>query len=74
MKKDNLLLKRFKKNWARVAALEDEQLHRMSIKERLYKLASIMAIGAGLGLKIGEDQQKLRVRSRWILLKKGGRR
>lgn len=64
-------LKKFKRNWIRIGIFEDEQLRKMSLKERLHQLVSIVNIGIGMGLDFGEDQQKLRVRSRWIALKKG---
>jgi len=74
MKENNYLLKKFKKNWKAIEILEDKQLRKLSIKQRLYQLASVLSIGLGLELGFGEDRQKLRTRSRWILLKKGRQR
>jgi hypothetical protein len=74
MKENNYLLKKFRKNWKAIAILEDKQLRKLSIKQRLYQLASVLNIGRGLKLGFGEDQQKLNTRSRWLLLKKGRQR
>lgn len=74
MKDNSYLLKKFKKNWKAVEVIEDKQLGKLSIKQRLYQLASVLNMGIGLELGFGEDRQKLRVRSRWILLKKGRQR
>jgi len=74
MKENNYLLKKFKRNWKAIEALEDKQLRKLSIKQRLYQLASVLNIGLGLKLGFGEDREKLRVRSRWILLKKDRQR
>ncbi len=74
MKEKSYLLKKFKKNWKAIEILEDKQLRKLSIKQRLYQLASILNMGLDLELGFGEDRQKLRARSRWILLKKGRRR
>lgn len=70
MKSDSQLIKDFKKKWERVSAFERDEARKLSLRQKFRQIASLMRMGRGLGLDFHEDEEKLAVRSRWILLKK----
>jgi hypothetical protein len=70
-KRDLKLLKGFKKRWEKVRAFEANELRSLSIEQKFYQLVSIIRIGLDLKIDCNEDVEKLKVRTRWVRLKKG---
>jgi len=65
------LIEKFKRRWARINEFQDNELQKLSIHEKLYQLNSIFRLAMGIKLDFTEDQEKHKVRSRWIFLKRG---
>jgi hypothetical protein len=63
-------IKKFKQRWARVNEFQDNELRKLSIHEKLYQLCFIIRLAMGMKLDFSEDQEKRKVRSRWIFLKR----
>lgn len=70
MKNDSKLLKEFKKKWERVRALEEKELRNLPLEQRMHQITSLMRLGLGLRIGAHKDKEILKVRSRWLLLKK----
>ena len=66
----NKATKQFKRRWKRVNEFQDRELRNLSIREKLYQLNSIVRLAMGMNLNFTEDQDTLKVRSRWIFLKR----
>ncbi|MFH1128190.1 MAG: hypothetical protein V1699_02110 [Candidatus Omnitrophota bacterium] len=64
-------IEKFKRRWAKINEFQDNELRKLSIHEKLYQLNSIVRLAMGMKLDFGEDQEKRKVRSRWIFLKRG---
>lgn len=65
------LIEKFKQRWARINEFQDNELQKLSIHEKLYQLNSIVRLAMGMKVDFSEDQEKRKVRLRWILLKRG---
>ncbi len=64
-------IKKFKRRWAEINEFQDNELRKLSIRQKLYQLSSIVRLAMGMQLDFSEDQEKRKVRSRWIFLKRG---
>jgi hypothetical protein len=64
-------VKKFKRRWAKINEFQDDELRKLSIRQKLYQLSSIVRLAMGMQLDFSEDQEKRKVRSRWIFLKRG---
>lgn len=69
MKRESI--KKFKQRWTRINEFQDNELRKLSIHEKLYLLNSIVRLAMGMRLDFSEDREKRKVRSRWMLLKRG---
>lgn len=65
------LIEKFKRRWTKINEFQDNELQKLSIREKLYQLNSILRLALGMKLDFTEDQEKQKVRSRWIFLKRG---
>lgn len=70
MKARRVLLKEFRNRWKKIKIFEKKEAQKLSIKQKIWQLESLMRIGMGLGMDFREDKEKLAVRSRWVFLKK----
>jgi len=61
----------FKKRLERIKSFERNELRGLSIEQKFRQFAAILGIGSGLGLKADSDDGVLKIRSRWVSLKKG---
>jgi hypothetical protein len=66
-----LSIKKFKRRWAKINEFQDNELRKLSIREKLYQFSSIVRLAIGMKLDFSEDRQKHKVRSRWVFLKRG---
>jgi len=64
-------IKKFKQRWAKINEFQDNELRKLSIREKFYQLSSIFRLAMGMKLDFSEDQEKRKVRSRWVILKRG---
>lgn len=64
-------IKKFKQRWAEVNKVQDKELQKLPIREKFHQLASIVRLAIGMHLDLSEDQDKRKVRARWISLKRG---
>ncbi len=64
-------IKKFKQRWARINEFQDNELRKLSIHEKLYQLSSILRLAMQMKVDFSEDQEKRKVRLRWIWLKRG---
>ena len=70
MKKNHSLIKDFRKRWNRIKAFEDRETRELSVTQKFYLLTSLINMGRALQLDFGEDKRKIKVRARWVALKK----
>ena len=63
--------KEFKKRLKRINDFQRDELRSLSVEQKFRQFAAIFGIGSGLGLGAGRDEGVLKVRSRWVSLKKG---
>ncbi len=61
----------FKKRWAEINEFQDNELRKLPIRQKLYRFNAIIRMAMGMQLDFSEDEEKRRVRSRWIFLKRG---
>lgn len=61
----------FKRRLERIKCFERDELRSLSVEQKFRQFAAIFGIGLGLGLKVDKDEGVLKIRSRWISLKKG---
>ena len=64
-------IKKFKRRWAKINEFQDNELRKLSIRQKFYQLSSIVRLAMGMQLDFSEDPEKRKVRSRWIFLKRG---
>lgn len=66
-------LHKYLNGWKEVAKLENEELQRTSLRVKFKQILSIFKLGVGLNIvkKRITDEQTIRVRARWCLLKAG---
>ena len=64
-------VKNFKQRWAKINEFQDNELRKLSIRQKLYRFNAIVRLAMGMQLDFSEDQEKRKVRSRWIFLKRG---
>ena len=64
-------IKKFKQRWARINEFQDDELRKLSSREKFYQLSSILRLTMGMKVDFSEDREKDKVRLRWILLKRG---
>ena len=64
-------VEKFKRRWAKINEFQDNELRKLSIRQKLYQLSSIVRLAMGMKLDFSEDREKRKVRSRWIFLKRG---
>lgn len=64
-------LRRYRKRWNRVHAIERAELERMSFEEKLLKISTVFNVATALGLPLNLRREKgvKEVRSRWLVLK-----
>jgi len=62
-------IEKFKRRWARVNKFQDNELRKISIREKFYQLSSIIRLAMGMRLDFSEDRENRKVRSRWVILK-----
>lgn len=70
---DKHLLRRYLNGWKEVAKIENEELRRTSQRMKFRQIISIFNLGIGLGVakKYPTDEQTIKARARWCLLKAG---
>ena len=68
------LLSEFRERWKRVRHFEKNEVRNLSIGMKFRQLSSLMKMAIGLRMDFKEDKEKIKIRSRWISLKKGLRR
>ncbi len=63
----------FKKRLERIKDFQRNELRGLSVEQKFRQFAAILGIGLGLGLRSGSysNEEVLKIRSRWIFLKKG---
>ncbi len=66
-------LHKYLNGWKAVNRLENEELQRTSLHVKFKQILSIFKLGVGLNIvkKRITDEQTIRVRARWCLLKAG---
>jgi hypothetical protein len=61
----------FKKRLKRIKDFQRNESRSLSVEQKFRQFAAILNIGLGLGVSPGSDEELLKIRSRWIFLKKG---
>ena len=64
-------MEKFKQRWTEIREFQDNELRKLSIREKFLQLSSIVRLAMGMRLDFSEDRQKREVRARWISLKRG---
>lgn len=64
-------IEKFKQRWDRINEFQDNELRKLSLRDKLYQLNSILRLAMGMKVGFSEDKGKCKVRLRWIWLKRG---
>lgn len=67
------VLNKYLNGWKEVAKLENKELQRTPLRIKFKQILSIFKLGIGLNIvkKRTTDEQTIKVRARWCLLKAG---
>jgi len=63
------LSKEFKARWRSVRTFEEKESRNLSVAQKFQQLSSLVGMAIGLGAALKEDEEKIKTRARWILLK-----
>ena len=64
------LIKIYKRRWKDLYLLEQRELGKMTIKQKIHSLDAMRGLYKGLGMNLNDDKDRKEVRLRWLRLKR----